>query len=175
MPARDIARAKHLLAEAGAPNPTLELMVPNNSETVQVGQVLQAMAAESGFSVQLKAIESNTATQAAMKGDYEAYLSGWSGRIDPDNNLYNFIACKAPLNDTHYCNADVDRELELARTAEGPAERLAHYREVAQRILRERPSIYLYHISWLFAASPRLAGFAAYPDGLIRPQGLRLQ
>jgi hypothetical protein len=24
------------------------------------------------------------------------YLNGWSGRTDPDGNLYNFVSCKAP-------------------------------------------------------------------------------
>jgi peptide/nickel transport system substrate-binding protein len=175
IPTRDVAAAKRLLAEAGVPHPSFELTVPNNPETQQVAQVLQAMAAEAGFAMQLKATETNTALQAAAKGDFDAYLTYWSGRIDPDNNLYNFIACKAPLNDSHYCNPEVDRELDLARTVETPAERLVHYRNVAAQILRDKPSIYLYHNNWLYAASPQLAGFSVYPDGLIRPQGLRLK
>jgi len=171
IPPRDVAAAKRLLAEAGVPNPSFELTVPNNPETQQVAQVLQSMAAEAGFSMQLKATETNTALQAAMKGDFDAYLTYWSGRIDPDNNLYNFVACNAPLNDSHYCNAEVDRELDLARTVEASTDRLVHYRNVAEQLLRDKPAIYLYHNNWLYAANPNLAGLAVYPDGLIRPQG----
>ena len=34
--------------------------------------------------------------------------------------------------------------------------------------------MFLYHVKWLWAASARLDGFAPVPDGLIRPQDIRL-
>jgi peptide/nickel transport system substrate-binding protein len=46
---------------------------------------------------------------------------------------------------------------------------------VAEQVLKDRPVIYLYHRRWIYAFTSKLAGFAPYPDGLIRPQGLRLQ
>ena len=51
----------------------------------------------------------------------------------------------------------------------------SHYRSVAEQILRDLPLIYLWHDKWLWAATPKLAGFTPYPDGLIRPQGMRLK
>ena len=74
-----------------------------------------------------------------------------------------------------YCNHDVDRELDAARQTEARAERLAHYRKVAEYTLHDRPLIYLYHPKLLYAATAKLAGFTPYPDGLIRPQGLRME
>jgi peptide/nickel transport system substrate-binding protein len=115
--------------------------------------------------------------QLATNGDFEAYLLGWSGRTDPDGNIYNFVACKAPpaLNLARYCNQDVDRELAAARETETRAERLAHYKKAADQILRDRSIVYLYHAKLLYAATAKLAGFVPYPDGLIRPQGLRME
>jgi peptide/nickel transport system substrate-binding protein len=115
--------------------------------------------------------------QLASKGDFEAYLIGWSGRTDPDGNIYNFVSCKAPpaLNAGRYCNADVDRELDAARAVSARAERLAHYRKVAEHTLHDLPLTYLYHPKLLYAANARLTGFTPYPDGLIRPQGLQLK
>jgi peptide/nickel transport system substrate-binding protein len=46
---------------------------------------------------------------------------------------------------------------------------------VAEYTLHDRPLIYLYHPKLLYAATAKLAGFIPYPDGLIRPQGLRLE
>ena len=175
IPPRDVSQARQLLAEAKQPNPTVELMIPNTPELLQAGQVIQAMAQEAGFRVTIKATESASLIQLATKGNYQARLGGWSGRTDPDGNIYNFVACNAPLNDLHYCNPEVDRELDAARTVEDPAERLAHYRRVAQQILQDLPLIYLWHNKWLWAATPKLAGFSPYPDGLIRPQGMRLE
>ncbi|MBV9826992.1 MAG: ABC transporter substrate-binding protein [Alphaproteobacteria bacterium] len=177
LPARDVAKARHLLQAAGAPNPSFTLMVPTDPEVQRAAQVIQAMAGEAGFTVSIQSVEFAAALQTASAGDYQAFLNGWSGRTDPDGNIYNFVSCKAPaaLNSGHYCNQDVDRELDAARTAQTQAERSAHYANVASRTLQERPLIYLWHLKWLYAFNRKLTGFTPYPDGLIRPQGMNLQ
>ena len=176
IPGRDVTKAKALLAEASAANPAVELNAVNNPEALQTAQVIQAMAKESGFDIRIKATEFASSLDLASKGDFEAYLIGWSGRTDPDGNIYNFVSCKAPpaLNTPHYCNQDVDRELGAAREVEPRAQRLGHYCSVAEHTLKDLPIIYLYHAKLLYAATAKLSGFTPYPDGLIRPQGLRL-
>ena len=177
IPARDVAKAKELLAAAGAPNPRVTLMTTTVPETMRAAQVIQSMAAEAGFDIKIQATESGAAIQASVDGQFELNLNYWSGRTDPDGNLYNFVSCKAPpaLNVSRYCNPTVDEELDAARTAEDAASRLAHYAKVADHILSDRPLIYLWHPSWLFAMSAKITGFEPYPDGLIRPQGMMMQ
>jgi peptide/nickel transport system substrate-binding protein len=177
IPARDVAKAKSLLAAAGVPKPSFTMMVPTNPETQRAAQVVQAMAAEAGFDIKIQATEFAASLDLASKGDYQAYMIGWSGRTDPDGNLYNFVSCKGPpsLNSGRYCNQDVEAELDAARTASAQADRLAHYAKVAAHTLDDRPIIYLWHQKWLYAASVKLAGFEPYPDGLIRPQGIKLR
>jgi len=172
--ARDVAKAKALLAAAAAPNPVIAMTATNNPVVIQAAEVVQAMAKESGFDIRIQATEFASALQLAAKGDFEAFMLGWTGRIDPDGNIYNLVTCNSPFNDGHYCNPEVDRELDAARTVDARADRLAHYRIVAERLLRDLPIIYLYHAKWLYASTARLSGFIPYPDGLIRPQGLRL-
>src|SRR5205085_8157489 len=113
--------------------------------------------------------------ERARKGDFQSILLIWSGRADPDGNLYNFVACKGPLNDGRYCDETVDRELDAARTSLEPAKRLTHYTTVAERTLADLPIIYLLHRKWIYAHSTKLTGFQPHPDGLIRTQGLKLQ
>jgi len=177
VPPRDLAKAKRLLAEVKAPSLAVNLMVPTDPEILRAAQVIQAMAAEAGFDIKIQATEFASSLDLASKGEFEAYLIGWSGRTDPDGNIYNFVGCKAPpaLNSPHYCNAEVDRELDAARSADAPAERLAHYAKVAEHTLADRPIIYLWHNKWLYGMQKKLAGFAPYPDGLIRPQGMRME
>jgi peptide/nickel transport system substrate-binding protein len=175
IPARDLAKAKTLLAAAAAPNPVITMTVTNNPVVIQTAQVIQAMAKESGFDIRIQAAEFASALQLAARGDFEAFLLGWTGRIDPDGDIYNLVTCNSSFNDGHYCNAEVDRELNAARTVDARADRLGHYRSVAENLLRDLPIIYLYHPKWLYAMSARLSGFTPYPDGLIRPQGLRLE
>ena len=52
-----MAAAKALLKQAGVKLPvTVQLTVPNNPDMRQVGEVIQSMAAEAGFDVQINAI-----------------------------------------------------------------------------------------------------------------------
>ena len=175
IPTRDVDKAKVLLAAAGVPNPAVTMIATNNPVILQTAQVVQAMAKDTGFDIRIQASEFASALQRAAKGDFEAFMLGWTGGYDPDNNIYNLVTCNSPFNDGHYCNPEVDRELDAARTLDTRADRLAHYRIAAEHILQDLPIIYLYHPKWLYAHTARLFGFTPYPDGVIRPQGLRLE
>src|SRR5207302_9759965 len=166
--ARDVAKAKQLLAAAGAPNPRVTLMTTTVPEMMRAAQVIQSMAAEAGFDITIQATESGAAIQASVDGQFELYLNGWSGRTDPDGNLYNFVSCKAPpaLNVARYCNPAVDEELDAARTAEDAASRLAHYAKVADHLLTDRALNYLWHPTWLFAISASLIVCEPSPVGV---------
>jgi peptide/nickel transport system substrate-binding protein len=173
---RDVAKAKELLKAAGVATPVpVTLMFPNDPVQTQVSQVIQSMASEAGFDVKLQATEFATALDLSEKGDMEAFDIGWSGRTDPDGNIFSFVTCKGPFNDGHYCNETVDKELTAARTIGDLAERQKHYAAAAEQLLKDLPIIYLYHNKWIYAYTTKLLGFTPYPDGLIRPQGLTMQ
>src|SRR3954469_681687 len=175
IPKRDIARAKQLLKEAGVPNPSFTLVTPTTSDAQRIALVVQAMTREAGFDVKIQATEFATSLNMADKGDFEAYVLAWSGRPDPDGNLYSFDACKQPLNYAGYCVPEVDDWLNKSRTARDPAERRKFYEQIAARAVgKDRPIIYLYHRNWLWAYTNRLAGVRAIPDGLLRVTGLRM-
>ena len=175
IPTRDVGKAKALLAAAGAPNPVVALTATNNPVVLQTAQVVQAMAKDAGFDIRIQASEFASALQHTAEGDFEAFMVGWTGSVDPDGNIYNLVTCNSPFNDGHYCNPEVDRELDAARTLDTPADRLAHYGIAAEHILQDLPIIYLYHPKWLYAHTAKLSGFTPYPDGVIRPQGLQLK
>ena len=164
-----------MLGAAGVPNPVAMLTVGTSPVSMQVAQVIQAMAKQSGFDIRIQAIEFVSALQSVSKGEFEAFLVSALGRVDPDGNISILLACNAVFNLGHYCNPEVDRELDVARTLDARADRLAHYRIAAEHVLQDIPIIYLYHPKWLYAMSAKLSGFIPYPDGMIRPQGLRLE
>jgi len=174
IPKRDVARAKQLLQQAGAPNPSFTLMTPTTSDAQRVAQVVQAMAKEAGFDVKIQSTEFSTSLDAADKGDFEAYVLAWSGRADPDGNVYSHLVCKQPLNYTGFCNADFDRLINESRGESDPAKRAKLFGEAAAIEAKERPIVYLYHRHWLWAFSSKLSGFAKVPDGLLRVQNLKL-
>ena len=173
IPKRDVARAKTLLKEAGVPNPEVALMTPTTADGQRVAQVVQAMVKEAGFDVKIQSVEFATSLDMADKGQFDAYVLAWSGRADPDGNIYSFDACKQPLNYAGYCKPEVDDLLNKSRTAADPEERRKLFGELAALTLKDRPIVYLYHRHWLWAYNAKLSGLRAVPDGLVRVQGLR--
>jgi peptide/nickel transport system substrate-binding protein len=175
VPARDLEKAKALMKEAGHETFDLEVQVANNPVQTQVLQVVQAMVAEAGFKVSLKSMEFASLLQDQTAGNYQASQVGWSGRIDPDGNIHQFMTCKGGINDSKYCNPEVDRLLDGARTSTNEEERKASY-DAARKILAEDlPIIYLYHPSWIWALDGKLEGFVPYPDGMIRLENVKFR
>jgi len=174
LPKRDVARARALLKEAGVPNPSVTLVTPTTSDAQRLAVVVQAMARDAGFDVKIQSTEFATSLNMADKGEFEAYVLAWSGRADPDGNLFSFDACKQPLNYAGYCVAEVDELLNQSRALREPAERKKVYEQIAGRVLKDRPIIYLYHRNWLWAYNARLSGVRTVPDGLIRVSGMKM-
>jgi peptide/nickel transport system substrate-binding protein len=174
-PPRDIARAKALLAEAGVKLPVpVSLLLSNSPDTQQLAEVLQSMVAEAGFDLKLQVTEFASSLDAADRGDFEVYLGGWSGRPDPDGNIWNFLHGGAPLNYPGYANADVDHFLEAARETTDIATRAGLYEKEAMQVARDLPVAYLYAPKNIVGMSAKLSGFSPVPDGLIRIQGMAL-
>jgi len=174
VPKRDIARAKALLKEAGEPNPSFTLVTPTTSDAQKLAQVVQAMAKEAGFDIKIQAAEFATSLNMADRGEFEAYVLAWSGRADPDGNLFSFHGCKQPLNYTGYCDAETDKLLAQSRELRDPAARKKVFEQITARVLKERPIIYAYHRNWLWAYNAKLSGVRNIPDGLLRVSGLKL-
>ena len=172
---RDIPKAKALLKSAGFEQLNVEYTLANNTVSIQMAQMLQAMLSEAGINLKLRPTDNATAMDASARGDFELLYLTWSGRTDPDGNLHPFVTCKDSLNYGRYCNPDVDKLLDDARLKGTIAERKANY-DASQKILADDdPIIYLYAQPWLYATSKKMQGFTPYPDGLIRLRGVGIK
>jgi peptide/nickel transport system substrate-binding protein len=174
--ARDVARARALLKEAGVATPVVvEMTVPTNPELRQAAEVIQSMVREAGFELKIASQEFASSLQAAVRGDFQTYLSAWSGRPDPDGNVWTFLHSRGAQNDGKSANPEVDRLLDAAREETDEVKRRALYAQVWPIALRQdRVRAYLWHRKIIQAYSARLQGFTLLPDGIIRVQNLRM-
>jgi len=130
------------------------------------------MGAEAGFDISLRPLEFAALQSALPRGDFEVGQTGWSGRVDPGGNIYQYISCKGNLNDGRYCDAQVDQWLNEAQATADEGKRKALYSQVLKKMQDDRPAIYLYYLPWVFGVQKKVQGFVAYPDGLIRLKGV---
>lgn len=173
VPERDVEKARALLAEAGYPDGvTIEVQVANNPVQTQVMQVIQAMAAEAGINIELAAKEFATLLADQSAGNYTASQIGWSGRVDPDGNIHQFMTTGGGINDSKYSDPDMDRLLDEARLSTDPAVRKQSYDGAIAKQQTDMPIIYLYHPVWIWALDDGVSGFTPYPDGMIRLHGV---
>ena len=164
-----------LLQQAGMPHPAFTLLVGNSSVEQQAGEVLQSMADEAGFDVKLQAAEANAQVAAARAGDYDATVVIWSGRPDPDGNVSIWLQCDGFLNWGKYCNPAFDdaagegaRRHRRGGAPGGVSPGRGHCTCTIGR------TSCCGMLKWLWALSDKVTGFVPTPDGLIRPQGMRV-
>jgi peptide/nickel transport system substrate-binding protein len=175
-PARDVARAKKLLADAGlAGGYKLEMVIINNPPQRRVGEVIQGMARDAGFDISLRPQEFASSLKDNDDGKHQAFLIGWSGRVDPDGNIHQGQACGGSLNATLACDEKIDALLNKAREVSDVAQRRALYREVTDLLAARRNTIYLYHPNYIVAFPKNLKSYKGVPDGLVRIKGTAWQ
>jgi peptide/nickel transport system substrate-binding protein len=173
-PARDVARARTLLREAGHERVSFTLNVINSPIESQLGQIIQAMAAEAGIDIRLEVLEAAATVAKVERGEFDAFIGIWSGRPDPDGNYSIWFACNGFVNRGKYCSQTVDAALAAGRSVTGVAERQRHYRAAVTQIHADRPHLILYHHRWFWGLRASVTGFQPNPDGIIRWAGIRL-
>ncbi len=174
-PERSVADVQKLLEEAGKPDGFSFTYKTDPSPTSQqLGQVIQDNLKPAGISVKLEQLEFGTLLEDSESGDFQALALGWSGRIDPDLNLYDFVTTDGDFNESGYSNPEVDKLLGEARTISDEGQRKKLYDQAMQILHEDVPYVYLYHSNTTtdFAMQKNVKGFTAYPDGILRLAGV---
>ena len=174
-PKRDVARARALLAEAGVKLPVVvNLITTNAPEAQQIGVVLQSMTAEAGFEIKLNTMEFASSLSLVEKGDFAAYLIGWSGRPDADGNIRDLLYSGAPVNWVGYKSPAFDDLINRARAVAEIGARRALYGRAFELLHQDLPIMYLYSPRVLVGMSAKLSGFVPVADGMLRLEGVKL-
>src|SRR3546814_2598468 len=100
-------------------------------------------------------------------------ISDWSS--DVCSSDLQFLTCKGGINDSKYCNPEIDKLLDTARRSNNDEERKASYDAAREILAKDLPIIYLYHPTWIWALGKNVEGFVPYPDGMIRLQNVKLK
>jgi len=165
----NVAGAKAAFAKSGAaPGATVHLMLGTDPVAARLGQVIQSMEKPIGFNVVLDPTEFVTSLNHEDAGQFETFAIGWSGRVDPDGNTYNFLQTTGSQNDSGYSNPVADRALNNERKAASTKARLIDLHAALAQAAKDRPIIYLYHPVNYDAEMANVSGVQMFGDGLVR-------
>jgi peptide/nickel transport system substrate-binding protein len=168
---RDLAKAKAKLAEGGKPGGfAFTLTTTNIPINVQEAEVIQAQLAEAGITVKIKLGDSATQLSDGNSKNFEMISYQWSGRPDPDGNIYQFFRTTpgTSLNWSGISNPQMDAILDKTREISNQAERKKLYSDLTRMLQDELPMIYVNHPVEPKAFSPKVMAYDPVPDGMMR-------
>ncbi|AWN24242.1 peptide ABC transporter substrate-binding protein [Deinococcus irradiatisoli] len=165
VPKPDLARAKQKL---GGKPLTFTLLTAPGALSAQSAQLYQAMFAQAGINAKIEQVEFGTLLDRADKHDFDALMLGWSGRPDPDGNIYDFFVTGGSNNQAGYSNKTVDSLLAKARAQSAMSARVATYNVALATILDDAPYAWVYAPNTLVGLSKNVTGLKPIPDGILR-------
>jgi peptide/nickel transport system substrate-binding protein len=135
---------------------------PESTTGVRVAAVVQAELRERGVDVAVKSVGNaqlflpRTGTLAT--GGFDLAYVPWTMGVDPDDSAV--LACGAPSNYMHWCDAGVDALERRALASPSRDERRRLYGEIGRIVAAEVPVLYLFNAEYVYAYGVRLHGFA---------------
>ena len=137
---------------------------------MSVAQAVQSMIADVGIQSQIQVLEAGALIATLTRGEYQAGFAGWSGRPDPDFDVYPFMTKSGipNFNFSGYVNSQVQDLLDAARVLQNMDQRARAYREVTQILADDMPYAWISFTKEYKLVSVKVRGFVHVPDGLLR-------
>ncbi len=123
--------------------------------------------ADGGFDLEIVPVEYSSLLEVQEQGDFDLLQLGWSGRVDPHGNMFNFLSTGAGNNYSGYSNPDVDDLLTEAATVIDPRARRA-VRPGGHPGAGGQPDHLPVPDRNLTGYTDEVAGISTYADGVVR-------
>jgi peptide/nickel transport system substrate-binding protein len=170
-PKADPEGAKKLVAEVGKGPLKFELLVSSGDAAIlQLAQLIQAELAKADIVADIKTQLFNDIVTLQQSHKHAGMtLIGWSGRLDPDGNTYDFVVTGKTNNDSSYSNAKVDELMNAQRVESDPAKRKDLLQQAQKIYVVDDPA----RVWFQFGTSPILTvkavtGMQSYADRIPR-------
>jgi peptide/nickel transport system substrate-binding protein len=155
----------------------LDLVFPDSDTTyATVAEFIQTWWGELGIAVNPSQYDSDTLVDlmlppeadpaADYKADYDLFIWGWGGDVDP-NSLLEIFTCEqiGTSSDSMYCNEDYDALFKQQNEAATPETRKPLMDEMQEIVYNEAPYHILYYDAALHAyRTDRFSGWVNQPD-----------
>lgn len=170
IPERDVERAKALLNEAGVEDLTVDMPSYNTADSLTWAELFQAHMKDIGITINIVPMESATLftnhlfctepqDDLLLMCDANLLNTGWTRRIDPDQEFYPKFHTGGPHNRGGYSNPAVDEALEQARVVTDQDERYKLYAAAQQHIRDDLAWIFTYYSNVFHASTQMVKGY----------------
>ncbi len=163
-----LEKARELLEKAGYPDGgfTLEFYTnAENAERIRMGELLQFELARVGIYLNINTEEWGAYLDRILgTDDYDVYLLGWSGQLDPDRAMYRQFHTDGAMNDTYISDERLDYLLEKGLTLPPDSqESLDVYREAQDIVVELAPYGFIRYYEEVALQHDYLKGYTIHP------------
>lgn len=171
-----VEEAQALIEQSGVQTPiTMGLMVTDEfPETVTAAQVIASQLEPIGVNVDVQTVDFATWLDRQAQGDFDAFMLGWLGNIDPFDFYHAQHITDGSSNYQGYSNPQVDQLLTQASTETDEDARKELYDQAATLIVDDVSYLYLYNPDVVQAWAPGLSGYEIRADKAINFEGVEL-
>ena len=167
-PARDVAKAKSLLADAGYPNGlSIDLYAPHGEfNSDELAQAIQQQLKDAGITVNLKIVDGGIyyGTDANNWLDADFAITGWATRPDPQTYFTLMYRSDGSYNEAKWNDPQVDALIDQAGQATDPVKRTAIYAQLQAAFVDHGPSFIPFFRPLLAGQSAKVTGIEVEPD-----------
>jgi peptide/nickel transport system substrate-binding protein len=168
--ARDVTKAKQLLAEAGV-GPVSFTMLTQTTEPAyakDIAQLVKAQLAEIGVDMKIETLEFTQWVDRWLKADFDMAPGLNGGGPDPDFYVFRYFTDDGNLNFvTSYKNPTSSDAIKQARATTDVAKRKDLYATAQRELVNGVPFIWLFVGRDYNATLPTTKGFTHLPNGSI--------
>jgi peptide/nickel transport system substrate-binding protein len=165
----DLTKVKEKLAEGGQPGGfRFVLNVVNTPVAQKQAEIIQDNLKRASIEMEIALLEVGAFDEKRRALQFDGAEGRWSGRVDPDGNMYGHLITGGANNWGKYSNPRLDDLLRRARSSSSQAERKRLYGEALRIIVDEVPIVFLHHDAWTKGWDGRLQGYVEVPDGRMR-------
>jgi peptide/nickel transport system substrate-binding protein len=157
-------------AKAMATGFSFGLKTPNTADSIQEATLIKDQLSKAGITVNIQTEEFGQILNEAEAHTFDAALVGWSGRIDPDGNMYGWFHTGGGFNDGQYSNPQVDALLEQARSESDQSKRKDLYDQAQRTLVEDVAYVFIDHNPSQEIASNKVHNFTLIADSIDRFQ-----
>jgi peptide/nickel transport system substrate-binding protein len=164
----NVNNAKTALAKTGQTKLSFTLLISSGSPlNEQEAEYIQSELQPVGITVNIKQETFATLLSDTIAHNFQASLLNWSGRPDPDGNMYSYFHTGGGNNNMQYSNPHVDTLLEAARETNNQQQRTTDYQQAQQQIMQDAPYVFVNFGESVQATTTNVKNFVLLPTGIM--------
>jgi peptide/nickel transport system substrate-binding protein len=175
VPARDLAAARRLAAEAGYRGQRLRIITTRRYEAFyEIAVLVQDMLRDAGIESELEVLEWATQLDRYSRGEFQMMAFGFSARLDPSLSFEMFTGPKATQPRKAWDNPEVQAMLEQTMRETDTARRRATFEQMFARLMQDVPIVALYSSTTHGVTARHVQGFRSWAVDAPRAWGVRI-